>query len=435
MASLIPKLWSKLDSALDGTNPQIGPHGIVHGAPIFPAAYFSNGIDAQENNANYITWPLAGIELGLSKGTVEFWAKKPAVIGAGPHWAFWSIGDATNCIYFEFFREVGPPGFWLEVHVVIGGVEIINCRANAELSFPSWDGIGVCPYTHIAVVWDRTGADIGGGKTVAIYTDDELEASNVTTWGAVSVSGNFIFLNRYSLDMALNCIVDNIKIHNVCKIDFNDRGIENYLLGSDHNFYGNTSVSCTGAIDTKDKIWFWSYTCPIDGYVVKMRACTCGPLSPNVSGKAFAIYDASLNLLKSTYGQFYSSGAAGCPAGCRWDEWPFKPLPLFLEKGKVYYFAAWGHSVTARLCGNGYRADSNYMDYNSFANFPNFASPLVISNTLNYSEPCWFIILNTDIGDEIIFLGPPDNLLCEQTKNPINVSDPRPEFSAIHHYE
>lgn len=29
----------------------------------------------------------------------------------------------------------------------------------------------------------------------------------------------------------------------------------------------------------------------------------------------------------------------------------------------------------------------------------------------------------------------PDNLLCEQTQNPINVSDPRPEFSARHLYE
>lgn len=29
----------------------------------------------------------------------------------------------------------------------------------------------------------------------------------------------------------------------------------------------------------------------------------------------------------------------------------------------------------------------------------------------------------------------PDNLLCEQTKNPINVSDPQPEFSAIHRYD
>lgn len=28
--------------------------------------------------------------------------------------------------------------------------------------------------------------------------------------------------------------------------------------------------------------------------------------------------------------------------------------------------------------------------------------------------------------------GPPDSLLCEQTKNPINVGDPKPEFSAIH---
>jgi len=29
----------------------------------------------------------------------------------------------------------------------------------------------------------------------------------------------------------------------------------------------------------------------------------------------------------------------------------------------------------------------------------------------------------------------PDSLLCEQTQNPINVSDPRPEFSAIYRYE
>lgn len=31
--------------------------------------------------------------------------------------------------------------------------------------------------------------------------------------------------------------------------------------------------------------------------------------------------------------------------------------------------------------------------------------------------------------------GPPDTLFCEQTKNPINVSDPQPEFSAIYRYE
>lgn len=32
-------------------------------------------------------------------------------------------------------------------------------------------------------------------------------------------------------------------------------------------------------------------------------------------------------------------------------------------------------------------------------------------------------------------LGIPDNLLCEQKKNPADVIDPEPEFSAIHHYE
>lgn len=37
--------------------------------------------------------------------------------------------------------------------------------------------------------------------------------------------------------------------------------------------------------------------------------------------------------------------------------------------------------------------------------------------------------------EAIAFARAPDNLLCEQTKNPINVSDPRPEFSARHNYE
>jgi len=34
-------------------------------------------------------------------------------------------------------------------------------------------------------------------------------------------------------------------------------------------------------------------------------------------------------------------------------------------------------------------------------------------------------------GGTLLAAIPPDNLLCEQTKNPTNVSDPQPEFSAI----
>jgi hypothetical protein len=36
---------------------------------------------------------------------------------------------------------------------------------------------------------------------------------------------------------------------------------------------------------------------------------------------------------------------------------------------------------------------------------------------------------------ELVTTAPPDTLLCEQVKNPTNVSDPQPEFSAIYRYE
>lgn len=38
-------------------------------------------------------------------------------------------------------------------------------------------------------------------------------------------------------------------------------------------------------------------------------------------------------------------------------------------------------------------------------------------------------------ASEAVTINPPDTLLCEQTKNPTNVSDPQPEFSAIYRYE
>lgn len=42
--------------------------------------------------------------------------------------------------------------------------------------------------------------------------------------------------------------------------------------------------------------------------------------------------------------------------------------------------------------------------------------------------------MKIQFGGDIYAVGAPDNLLCEQTKNPTNVSDPNPEFSAVYHY-
>ncbi|GAG89433.1 unnamed protein product, partial [marine sediment metagenome] len=38
-------------------------------------------------------------------------------------------------------------------------------------------------------------------------------------------------------------------------------------------------------------------------------------------------------------------------------------------------------------------------------------------------------------GELYKYVGPPYDLLCEQKKNPTDVTDPNPEFSAIHHYD
>jgi len=423
MNSLIPILWSKLDGTVDVTSPQIGPAGTVHGVPTFPIGYFGDAAYSNLNSANYITFPLNG--LNNSKGTIEFWSERQVNPGPGLY-AFWSIGDDTNGIYFEYYSP--PAGSHeLRAYVRVGGAEVASCTLPIPSFYPGWSLFGACPFTHIAVVWDRQGNDIGGGKTLAIFTDDRLAASTTDTWNAATLSGNLILLNWYDLDRRSCGSIDNIKAHIVCKTDFNDRGVEAQLLGADWEMLGKKGVSAAG-LDVENEIYLFPYTCTRSGYPIKVNLDVYGAAAPTVSKYAFAIYDSGRNLLCSTYGQLYS-------LPCAWHEWVILSPPVKLIEGETYYFAVWGGSWLSYSCTNGTRTDWLYKAH-AWANFPNWPDPFVpdIAGGSNRGEPCWYAIVNE--GDFAVpSLRTPDNLLCEQLQNPINVSDPRPEFSARHRYE
>jgi len=424
MTSLTPILWSKLDGTVDVTLPQIGPAGTVHGVPTFPVGYFGDAAYSNFNSANYITFPLSG--LNNSKGTIEFWSERQVSPAVGDY-VFWSIGNDTDGIYFEYNVSAGGD-HTLKARVRVGGIEVAVCEIPITGNYPRFNpAFGGCPFTHLAVVWDRNGNDIGGGKTLAIFADDRLLASSIITWDDATLSGNLILLNRYDLTFRSCGSIDNIKVHAVCKTDFNDRGVEALCSGDDWEMLGKKGVSAAG-LDVEGKIYLFPYTCTRSGYPIKVNLDVYGAASPSKSGYAFAIYDSGRNLLCSTYAQLYSMP-------CAWHEWVILSPPVELIEGESYYFAVWGGYFLAYSCTNGTRTDWLYKAL-AWVNFPNWPNPFVpdIEGGSNRGEPCWYAIVNE--GDFAVpSLRTPDNLLCEQLQNPINVSDPRPEFSARHRYE
>ena len=190
----------------------------------------------------------------------------------------------------------------------------------------------------------------------------------------------------------------------------------------------DNSGAVAAGLDLENKIYLFPYTCTRSGYPIKVNLSVYGNADPSVSAFAFAIYDSGKNLLCSTYAQLYS-------LPCQSDEWPILSPPVKLIEGESYYFAIWGGYYLAYACTNGTKTNWLYKSY-YWTNFPNWPNLFVpdLEGGSSRGEPWWHAIVN-----ENIILGtsakPPDGLLCEQTQNPANVSDPQPEFSAIYRYQ
>ncbi|GAG89431.1 unnamed protein product, partial [marine sediment metagenome] len=166
-----PNLCCYMESCANIAAPEVGVGGACIGAPTFPAAKFNNGILSDVNNEG-CTFPTAGNDINLDKGTIEFWAKMNYDPTQAENHCFFSFCDWINGgIQMSFM--MGTDDF--RVETIIAGV----WGPQINTVGMSWS---VGDLLHFALTWDRTGSDIGGGKTLVLKVNNVEEASSITTW-------------------------------------------------------------------------------------------------------------------------------------------------------------------------------------------------------------------------------------------------------------
>ncbi|GAI52136.1 unnamed protein product, partial [marine sediment metagenome] len=94
--------------------------------------------------------------------------------------------------------------------------------------FLSWSW-SIDTLAHFAVVWDKDGSNIGGGKTLLVKINNVEIGSSTITWGTTGTQGSDL---RIGISREVppfdpsKIVIDNLKTYNVCKINFSDRDIE-----------------------------------------------------------------------------------------------------------------------------------------------------------------------------------------------------------------
>lgn len=209
------KLWSRLGSEYEITNPEIGPGGMILKTPAFNSVMFGDGITVRVPDDIQVMFPADQI-LSHRKGTIEFWAKIE-----------YSAIDISNLAAQTYMIDsaVGPSGEQIELFFQRNIRKLVfringSSLTNLEVT-PTWDKGKV---THIAVVWDSTGRDIGQGQTMAVYINGDKASSTTaetTTWEPGRFSGYFSF-GSYAGAPA-KAYFDNVKVYDYCKTNFNDR--------------------------------------------------------------------------------------------------------------------------------------------------------------------------------------------------------------------
>lgn len=203
-----------MESAVNIANPEVGVGGAEVGSPTYVAAKFNNGILSDIANEG-CTFPTGANNINLDKGTIEFWAKiNFETTEVDYHDFIWAADYANGGVRLLFNPSLDD--FW--VIIVSGGIEVVVIN-TVGLSWNSGDLL------HFGLTWDRQGNDIGGGKTVALYVDNVLEASSLITWSTDSILANMCVGYRPGTKYSL-AVIDQLKTYDTCKIDFSDRNTE-----------------------------------------------------------------------------------------------------------------------------------------------------------------------------------------------------------------
>jgi hypothetical protein len=274
-------LWNKLGSDDEVAHSEHGPN-----LAMYDCSYYPCGLDVIGTlghpagvfgGAASITggpyFPAARVHTALLRdaimnpehGAVEAWYRQesnPTPYSHNPHRIFGGpyslVGidevnlysmDAVDSgdprLHFALFFNVEPPPY-TPPHLVA-----------ARSLVDGGDGVPISQYNgqwiHVAGVWDRNGI-AGSGDTIRLYVNGEVvAASQENDWGTTTCADRLPGVDRCFLDIA-GCndtcadtfSVDNLKVWDYAKTDFDDRFQEGF---------GNQAPDCSNVAATPGTVW------------------------------------------------------------------------------------------------------------------------------------------------------------------------------------
>ncbi|MBN1918208.1 MAG: hypothetical protein JW889_09880 [Verrucomicrobia bacterium] len=207
-------LWSKLGSSSDIAYPQVGPAGSITGTPYWTAVHFGTGFWSKRDSYCRAFFPAAGV-LDNAQGTIEFWFR--------PEYSWQLIQRSVDKVLVETSSGSGH----IELYYDESQQELVY-RINADDStriehLPTW---GPDETVHVAMVWDCTGRQIGGGRTMALYINGVLcdDGAVIDTW-TPQPFGAWLSLGDYEFCDA-EAAYENLRVYDYCKTDFRDRYLQ-----------------------------------------------------------------------------------------------------------------------------------------------------------------------------------------------------------------
>jgi type II secretory pathway pseudopilin PulG len=206
--------WSTLSSSADIVAPQVGPAAWTTGPVNWRSVRFGDGFWSKANTNGRLFIPTDGV-LDNAQGTIEFWFR--------PEYSQLYVQKATD----KYLLDTAPGGGAIQLFFQYTTRQMRFCMNGSASCVVAWDPTWVAgQVVHVAVVWDCTGRQIGGGRTMALYIDGVRceTAAETTTWTPVAF-GSTVSLGEYDLFDG-EATFENIRIYTYCKTDFTDRYVQ-----------------------------------------------------------------------------------------------------------------------------------------------------------------------------------------------------------------
>jgi hypothetical protein len=292
-------LWNTMDSKVDVENSKVGP-GILQTTYFFPLwgeaqitpAKFGNGLFInhdtnegwQNDGGNFFALDNKAMGMLPNKGTIEFWMRfmyDCTIHNWAPlfamnneltgHYANWPPARST---YFDLIWsgwDYGTFGKRYQFNFGNGVDEIGFVGLSPDYS--TYPGGDLAFYTnelsHFAVVWDIDGIE-GTNETLRLYVNGQVAISTQDSWTSSGGISNYTYLGTHPNGgdiwdhwyNAFKGVMDNLKIWNYSKTNFDDRFFEGLItcpdnlvvesdedLSPEHLGYPEVIVNCEGEIN------------------------------------------------------------------------------------------------------------------------------------------------------------------------------------------